>query len=121
VSSFGGHDLFGSGPHAIRPGSWERSQRWRGFAGLDGELVIDDGLRGRSIHQAGRLRADSASALRALIEDVEQLIDGRTHTLLDNHGHVYTNVLLESFEPQTPLQKGRSYWCDYTARYRQLP
>lgn len=121
MSSFGGKNLFGSGPHAVRPCSWRRSQRRRGFDGLDGELVLDEGLRGRCIEQTGRLRASSAPALHTLIENIEQLIDGRTHTLLDNHGHAYSNVMLESFEPHTPLQKGRSYWCDYTARYLQLP
>ncbi len=121
MSSFGGSNLFGSGPHSIRPCSWGRSQQRRGFDALDGEVVLDDGLRGRTIEQTGRLRASTASALQTLIEDIEQLIDGRTHTLLDNHSHVYPNVMLQSFEPRTPIQKGRSYWCDYTARYLQLP
>lgn len=121
MSSFAGKNPFGSGPHAIRCGSWRRSQQRRGFAGLDGELVLDDGLRGRGIEQTGRLQADSASALHSLIENIEELIDGQMHTLLDNHGHIYANVMLESFEPQTLLLKGRSFFCDYVARYLQLP
>ncbi|MGC9455372.1 MAG: hypothetical protein ACP5HU_10985 [Phycisphaerae bacterium] len=121
MSSFAGKNPFASGPHSIRPGSWRRSQVRRGFAELDGELVIDNGLRGRCIEQTGRLVASSASQLHALIGEIEELIDGRTHTLIDNHGHVYSNVMLESFEPRTPLRKGRSYWCDYVARYLQLP
>lgn len=121
MSSFGGKNAFSSGPHSIRPGSWQRSQARRGFADLDGELIIDHGLRGRTIEQTGRLTASSASALHTLIKEIEELIDGQTHTLIDNHGHVYTDVMLESFEPRTPLRKGRDYWCDYVARYLQLP
>lgn len=122
MSSLDGLDLFGSGPHAIRPGPWERAVERRSFAGLDGEVILDMGLRSRVITQTGRLQAASAQALQEALAGIESLVDGRVHSLTDNHGQSYLKVLVEYFEPTTPLQRGvRGFWCDYAIRYRQLP
>jgi len=112
-------DLFGSGPHDFRPGPWRRAVQHRAFAGLDGELALDMGMRSRAIVQAGRLQADTASDLRDLIEAIEAFVDGRPHALTDNHGFVYTGVILESFEPKSPLRRGRGFFCEYEAHYLQ--
>ena len=120
MSSLDGQDYFGSGPHTIRPAVRERAILRRSLPGLDGELVIDLGRRSRPIVQAGRLQAETAQQLAALTDSIEQLCDGRLHTLIDNHGTFYRQVLVESFEPTTPLSRGRGFWCDYTLRYRQL-
>ena len=37
MSSLDGEDIFGSGPHTIRTGPWQRCLQRRGFAGIDGE------------------------------------------------------------------------------------
>ncbi len=121
MSSLDGQDLFGSGPHAFRPGSWHRSLERRSFAGTNGELVLDMGLRSRTILQDGRLQDVTATALNTLVSNIEAFIDGELHTLADNHGIVYGRVLLESFEPTTAVQRGRSFWCEYNLLYRQLP
>ena len=121
MSSLGGQNLFGSGPHTIRPGSWQRSVQHRGFAGVNGELVLDMGLRSRLVLQDGRLQAASASALNTLISQIEQFVDGELHTLIDNYSHSYSPVFVEHFEPTTPIQRGRAFWCEYAIRYRQLP
>jgi len=121
MSSLDQQDLFGSGPHSIRCGSWRRSLRQRGFPGLDGELVLDMGLRGRQIHQAGRLEADSFEAMNTMIDQLDRLVDGALHSLTDNHGRTFPQVLIEKFEPTTPVRRGRRFWCEYTVRYRQLP
>jgi len=121
MSSLDGQDLFGSGPHAVRSTSWQRSVQRRGFAGLDGELILDMGLRSRIISQTGRLQAGTADALNALVTQIEEFLDGRLHTLVDDHGRSFPNVLVEEFEPTTPLQRGRNFWCEYVLRYRQLP
>lgn len=121
MSSLDGVDMFGSGPHAFRTGPWERAMVRRGFAGLHGELVLDLGLRSRPIFQTGRLQADTASALTGQIGALDGKIDGRCHGLVDNHGRVYARVIVEEFQPATPVSCGRGFWCDYTVRYRQLP
>jgi hypothetical protein len=121
MSTLNGQDLFGSGPHTIRPGSWPRAQKHRGFPGVDGQLVIDLGRRARTIEQTGRLQAGTASQLAALIDAIVARHDGNAYTLVDNHGLTHANVLIDSFAPQTPLRRGAGYWCDYTLTYTQLP
>jgi hypothetical protein len=121
MSSLDGQNLFGSGPHSFRPGAWERSLERRGFPGLDGELVMNLGLRSRVIAQTGRLQAASAASVVTLISQIEARNDGKTHVLVDAHGRTFSRVILEQFELTTPIQRGRNYWCEYSVRYRQLP
>ena len=121
MSLLDGQDLFSSGPNDVLPGSWERSLQRRSFAGTDGELVLDLGLRSRRIEQTGRLQAPSAGQLHTLIQQIEQMLDGQQHTLTDNHDQTYPCVLVEQFELRGPISRGRGFWCDYTIRYRQLP
>lgn len=121
MSSFAGMDLFGSGPHSFRAGPWQRAAYRRGLPGLDGELLLDLGLRSRAIHQAGRLQASSAAALSALMAAIEARCDGNEATLIDNHGQSLARVVLMRFEPTTPVQRGRGFFCDYQIEYRQRP
>ncbi len=116
-----GENLFGTGPHTIVPASWRRATDRRAFAGLDGEIIVDMGLRSRDVHQRGRLQADTAQALAGVIEQINARMDGLLHTLSDEHGTVFYPVVIEEFRPDTPVRHGRGYWCDYHIRYRQLP
>jgi len=120
MSSLDQHDIFGSGPHTIRVQSPQRQLDHRTFSGLDGELVLDMGLRGRQIAQHGRLSAATASLLDDLLIAIEATVDGQPHTLVDNYGRQYHNLVVEDFQPTTPVQHGRSFWCDYSINYRQL-
>lgn len=121
MSSLDGQNLFASGPHTFRLGPWERRLERRALPGLTGEVVIDLGVRGRAIHQAGRLCAANRQALQAVLSAVEASLDGRTHTLVDGHGQSYGAVMLEQFELTGPIRQGRGFWCDYACRYLQLP
>jgi len=121
MSLLDGNDLFSSGPDSVRPESWQRSVLHRGFPGLDGELMVDMGLRSRLIVQTGRLQGGSSAAVSALISQIETQIDGQTHTLTDNHGRVFNSVLVETFKLTTPVKLGRGFWCNYRIVYRQLP
>jgi hypothetical protein len=121
VSSYAGQDLFGSGPHAFRPGPWRRATQRRGFAGVRGERVLDLGLRSRTIRQTGRLTAETAGEVAALIDAIEAAADGAAHELIDNHGRSFPRAILERFEPITPLLRGRRLHCEYEIDYRELP
>ncbi len=121
MSALDGQNVFDSGPAAFRTGPWERATVHRGFAGLDGQLVLDLGRRSRAIFQTGRLQAETAEALAEQIGLLEGKADGRCHRLTDNHGRSYWPVIMEDFQPATPVNCGRGFWCDYTVRYRQLP
>jgi hypothetical protein len=121
MSALDGLDLFGSGPASLRVGPWQREVLRRGFAGLDGEALLDLGLRSRPLVLAGRLQAATAAELDALISAIEDRADGRLHTLTDNHAREFPRVLIEEFEPSGPIRAGRGFWCDYTVGFRQLP
>ncbi len=121
MTTLDGQNLFGSGPHAVQAGPWERELQRRSFSGVDGELILDMGLRSRPIIQTGRLQAASATEVHGAISQIETFLDGKTHTLVDNHGQTYDGVILEAFEPTTPVRRGRGFWCEYKAGYRQLP
>jgi hypothetical protein len=112
-------DLFGSGPHEITVGSPARRLARRGFAGLDGEAVLDMGSRPREITQSGRLQADTSEELQEIVSRIEACLDGGLHTLEDNHGRVHASLIVESFQVATPLRRGRRFWCEYGIVYRQ--
>lgn len=116
-----GETLFDSGPHTLTAGPWQRELQRRAFNGLDGELTLDLGRRGRSMKQAGRLSADSVEALQALIDAIEAFNDGRPHTLIDPNGREQPRVLITRFALTTPVNAGRLAWCDYTLDYQQSP
>jgi len=121
MSSLDTQDLFGSGPCSFVPGSWERQIDWRGFAGLDGLVGIDMGLRSRRIVQQGRLQADTIQLLHQQISTIESMLDGKIHSLVDNRDQSYPRVVLEHFEQTSPIQTGRGFWCEYVIHYLQLP
>jgi hypothetical protein len=121
MSSYDGDSLFDSGPHALRFGPWQRSMQRRGFAGVNGELLLDLGLRSRKLTQTGRLQGESPLALHAQLEAISAHSDGATHTLVDNYGQQHPDVILERFETTTPVQRGRGFYCDYLIEYLQLP
>lgn len=121
MSLLDGQDVFGAGPHSFQPGSWRRAMVKRSFAGVDGELLIDLGMRSRGIVQKGRLSGETAAALQTILEQIEAFLDGATHSLEDNHGRTFAPVVMESFECNTPVVRGREFWCDYTISYTQLP
>ena len=120
MTTLDGQQLFASGPCRVTAGSWQRQAERRGFAGLDGELVLDMGRRGREVIQQGRLQAATAAELLALVAQVEATHDGAEHTLVDAHARVFERLVVEQFDAG-PLMHGRGCWCDYTIRYRQLP
>ena len=113
-------NIFASGPSEVRTGSIERETQRRSFPGVDGELVLDLGRRSRRIYQRGRLHASTAAGVRDLIDQIESFMDGETHTLVDNHGTSIPDVIVERFEPTTPIHRSRGFWCDYEIVYRQL-
>ena len=121
MSSLDGNDLFGSGPHTVQPGSWQRQVSRRSFSGVDGEFLLDQGRRSREVRQEGRLQAETAEALEGLVGQIEPFIDGELHVLVDDLGREFPDVIVESFEPAGAVQRGRGFWCDYRVIYRQLP
>jgi hypothetical protein len=120
MSTIDGQALFASGPHAFTVGSVEQQVIRRSAAGLDGEMVIDLGRRGRVIRQTGRLQAATVGELQAAFDQLHTFVDGHLHTLVDANGREFAGVLMEAIAPAGPVQHGRGYWCDYEIVYRQV-
>jgi hypothetical protein len=119
ATTLDGETLFDSGPHTLQVGPWQRDRKRRGFPGLDGELILDFGRRGRTLRQTGRLQAENLAALQSLIDAIDAFDDARPHTLATADGRTFSGALIESFDLTTPPQTGRLAWCDYTLEYRQ--
>jgi len=113
-------DVFGSGPHSIVVSAPARQLDRRSFPGLSGEIVLDMGMRGRRITQTGRLQAATAAELRQIISQIESLLDGELHTLIDNCDQEHQGLLIEEIQITTPLRHGRQFWCEYTIAYRHI-
>ena len=107
MSSYNGQDLFSSGPQSFRLGPWRRSLQRRGFAGVDGEMILDLGLRSRRIFQTGRLHADTSAGLKSLLDAINACCDSCEHALVDNYGESLPRVILENFELTTSVHRGR--------------
>ena len=116
---FDGEDLFGRGVHEMTFGSWERERLVRRFAGLDGEVRIDLGRKGRRIGQKGSLAADNLRALQKKIDVVEDYLDGKDHTLIDENGQSHEHVEMVSFEWNIPLNRSDHFSADYEIEYKQ--
>lgn len=114
-------NVFGGSPAELKYKSWERENIVKTFPGIDGELIIDLGKRSRLIVQTGRLRAGNQSEIKQMITNIENLIDGSTHTLTDNYSNSYNNIIIENFELTSAIQAGPTFFCDYKITYRQLP
>ena len=112
--------ITGYSPDTLTFKSWTRETITKTFPGVDGELRIDLGKRSRILIQKGRMRAQRAFDMNNMILGIEVLMDGKTHTLKDNYGGVYNNVIVESFEAKSPIKTGVGVFCDYEIKYRQL-
>ena len=117
---FNGERLFGGGQHLVLAMSWRRESVERGFAGLDGVLSIDLGMRGRTLKQRGRLSAGSVVAMAELTDDISSYIDGQAYTLVDQNGISYGNVRMDSFKLSGPIAVGNQASCEYEIVYTQL-
>ena len=115
-----GKRIFGDGQHCVRAMSWRRESVERGFAGADGVVSVDLGLRDRKLKQQGYLAADSTKALARVIESVSSYIDGHAYQLVDQDGTTYANVRMDSFKSLGTVQKASQVRCEYEIVYTQL-
>lgn len=97
----------------------QRSIIQRSAAGLDGQVSIDLGLRGRKIVQKGVLRARGQTGLQQQIDSINELIDGNLHVLKCPDGRVLGNLLIENFQADSFVTGGANISCQYSIKYIQ--
>ena len=99
--------------------SFQREVVQRSAAGLDGQVSIDLGLRGRKLVQKGQLRAKNQAELQEIIDEIDGLIDGNEHILKSPDGRVFENLVIESFQTGSFVFGGAQTSCQYQITYTQ--
>lgn len=91
----------------------------RSAAGLDGQISIDLGLRGRKIIQKGLLRGQNQNSLQLQIDAINELLDGSLHNLKCPDGRIFENLLIEDFQTGQLINGGAHSSCQYQIIYNQ--
>jgi hypothetical protein len=99
--------------------SFQRAACQRSAAGLDGQVNIDLGLRGRKLVQKGRLLAESQTELQKKIDEINRLFDGSLHTLKCCDERIFENLLIEDFSAGPFIRGGAQTSCQYNITYIQ--
>ena len=122
MSTYGGLNLFGSGPHRITVAPLAIAKKRTAYAGINGLESLTMGGRGRPIRVTGHLRAVSVAALNVILTAIEASILAGSATLIDNWGVNHINVELDSYFPRGPIQRvnGSLFIQHYEVRGVQL-
>jgi len=104
----------------ISTGSYRRDSIERVVPGLDGEISIDLGRRGRQIKQTGTLRAKSREQMNERIDAISAYMDGDTHTLVTSSGRELAELRMDSFKVSGEHTNGAGIVVDYEIVYTQL-
>lgn len=122
MSSFGGENLFDSGPHRFHVGglALRHALQPPDATAASGVRVSPSGRTGRFIRQRGDLLADDASTLDALRIAIESKLDGVPHLLIDDLGREWNNTILLAFDPSPAQRLGTRLRLPYRAEYLQL-
>lgn len=117
--TYNAQDLFSSGPGAIDPGPYESRDAVADTPGTIGASVINQGTAPRRLTQRGTLVADSAEALQALIDTIQNHVGAGSATLTDEHGKDWPDCLMQRIESAAFHRLGPRYAVDYEITYLQ--
>lgn len=122
MSSFGGENLFDSGPHRFHAGglALRHAMQPPDVTAASGVRVTPAGRTGRLIRQRGDLIADDPASLDALRSAIETRLDGVPRLLIDDLGREWNNAILLAFDPSPPQRLGTRLRLPYRAEYLQL-
>lgn len=120
MAFYGGFNIFGLSVSIATSDNPRQAQENKYF-GLSGIERLDGGLAGRYTTARGVHFGVNATALAAVQETFRSYNDGVARVLIDSRGVVWTNVILEGFEPQgRVIADYRGYFQPYQARFRHL-
>lgn len=120
MSSFDGLALFESGPHRFEVGGVALRHVLNETPGGRGVRLSALGQHSRVIRQTGWLVADDVGRLGALIEAVEEKVDGQGYELVDDVGRVWAGVVMVKFEPGGVGRVGARWGVEYKIEYLQV-
>ncbi|XAL97945.1 hypothetical protein OT109_10070 [Phycisphaeraceae bacterium D3-23] len=120
MTTFNTHPLFASGPSRTSPGPTElRTAKQDAPAGV-GAALLSQGTHARTITQRGQLHADNVAELYELMDAIEDMVDGRPYTLIDEHGRAHPDCVMTRFAPGTVTRRGTRVMVDYEIHYTQV-
>jgi hypothetical protein len=113
MTTLDGNSIFGSAVTVVHTPN-QNAQQINHYFGIDGQQTLFGGTRGRSFVISGVLSAPSIAALNAVEATLLSYADGLTHTLVDNRGRIWPNVIFRGeYTPSSmgprPLAGGG--WC----------
>jgi hypothetical protein len=113
VTTLDGNPVFGDAVNVIH-NPHQNAQQISQFFGLNGQQALFGGTRGRTFIITGVLSASDISTLNAVEASLLSYADGLAHTLVDNRGRTWFNVIFRGeYTPSSagprPLAGGG--WC----------
>jgi hypothetical protein len=119
MSSYGGKNLFGSGPHRFVAHGLSQRHQTHEQPGADGVRVTPLGRSGRTLEQTGTLLADDLASLTLQAAAIEAAMDGVAAELIDDLGRSWPGTLMLEFLPGDVKRIGPRFSVSYTIRYTQ--
>jgi hypothetical protein len=113
VTTLDGNAIFGTAVN-VTQSPHPNAQQINHFFGVDGQQTLFGGTRGRIFMISGVLYASSIAALNAVEATLLSYADGLTHTLVDNRGRIWPNVVFRgeyTSSPMGPRALAGGGWC----------
>jgi hypothetical protein len=113
VTTLDGNSIFGTAVSVVH-NPHPNAQQLNHFFGIDGQQSLFGGTRGRTFTISGVLSASSITALNAVEATLLSFADGLTHTLVDNRGRIWPNVIFRGEyapSPMGPRSLANGGWC----------
>ena len=113
MTTLDGSAIFGDAVNVVhnpRP----NAQQINHFFGVDGQQTLFGGTRGRTFVISGVLSASNIPMLNAVEATLLSFADGLTHTLVDNRGRIWPNVVFRGEyapSPMGPRPLAGGGWC----------
>jgi hypothetical protein len=113
VTTLDGNSIFGTAVSVVH-NPHPNAQQINHFFGIDGQQTLFGGTRGRTFIISGVLSASSVTTLNTVEAALLSYADGLTHTLVDNRGRIWPNVLFRGEyapSPMGPRPLAGGGWC----------
>jgi hypothetical protein len=113
MTTLDGSPVFGVAVH-VQHNPHPNAQQMNEFFGINGMQTLFGGQRGRTLLISGVLVGDTIADINASEAALLSFADGLAHTLIDDRGRVFDNVIFkreyQSFEQGPRLLAGGG-WC----------
>ncbi len=113
MTTLDGNSIFGNAVNVMH-NPHPNAQQVNHFFGIDGQQTLFGGTRGRRFVICGVLSAPTIATLNAVEATLLSFADGLTHTLVDNRGRIWPNVIFRGeYTPSSmgPRALAGGGWC----------